>query len=882
MKILNELTVKHLKMNKKRTIVTIIGIILSTALMVGIGLLFSTMQDNAVRTLKQSAGDYHAYIAGLNYSKLEILANNHHVNHYFYEQPIGFSESDDIKVSYRKYFFVNAVSENYFDQMKLVKGRFPKNSNEIVITNQVESDNGVIYHIGDTLTLKLGSRIFSSDGEEEETYENSSYFGEEFEKLKVKEEKTYTIVGIMERPVFEDWNAVGYTFLTLYDNTQKDANVNVYMTFKKPSRAYQDSEILAKNLGLSKVVNEIGKEEYPITYNEALLALYGASKYDNIMSTLSNVLMIVLTLISIGCIIVIYNSFAISVMERKKQFGLFSSIGATKKQLRHTVFFEALIVGIIGIPLGVISSFIGIGTVLAIVNYLLPDLFGTNLVLTAYPIFLIIPIAFMIITILVSAYIPAYQASKITPIEAIRLNDDIKIKNRKLKTGKWVKRLFGIEGDIALKNIKRNKKKYRITIVSLFISIVLFVSFSTFVEYGLKTSESTLRIPDYDIRLTLQNPLTIDYSDFLSKLKNYDKVEQYETLKYGRKFSTSYGKEIISSTVNKEIGAFEENFLELNLVSLDEETYKAYLKELGLTKEQPILLDKIRYTIYEDNSRKNYNRKLLENEKQNYEFNLCNFKRLDETETEEVEEQSEELSKDDFMCDRTLTDIYVTDKIPFAIDHDFLGDARPVIIIPESTFNQIFTVEDERYLDDITVYLKVPNYKKIDEYITEYIDGLTDKNQIFYLNYPKDMKQTKNLYLVIAILLYGFISLVTLIGVTSVFNTINTSIALRRKEFAMLRSMGLTPSGFNKILYFESFFFGAKSLLYGLPFSLLVILWIHFVMMDVTNFHDIMIPWKSVGIAILGVFIIVFITMMYATKKMKHENILDAIREENI
>lgn len=881
MKILNELTIKHLKMNKKRTIVTIIGIILSTALMVGIGLLFSTMQDNAIRTLKQSTGDYHAYIEGLNHQKLEILSNNHHINNYFYEQPIGFSESDNIKVSHRKYFFVDAVSKNYFDQIKLIKGRFPQNSTEIVITNQVESDNGVTYNIGDTLTFKLGTRIFQSEDGEEETLENNSYFGEEFERLKIKEEKKYTVVGIMERPVFEDWSAVGYTFLTLYDDSKKDANVNVYITFKKPSRAYEDSEVLAKNLGLARTINEIGQEEYPIIYNTSLLALYGASKYDNVMSTLSNVLMIVLTLISVGCIVVIYNSFAISVMERKKQFGLFSSIGATKKQLRHTVFFEAFLVGLIGIPLGVISSFIGIGTVLMIVNHLLPDLFGASLVLTAYPIFLIIPITFMIITILISAYIPAYKASRITPIEAIRLNDDIKIKNRKLKTRKWVKYLFGIEGDIALKNIKRNKKKYRITIVSLFISIVLFVSFSTFVEYGLETSQNTLRIPDYDIRLTLKNPATNDYSSFLSKLKSDEKVEQYQTLKYGRKFSNSYGKEIISSKVTNEIGAFEKNFLELNLVSLDEETYKIYLKELGLTKEQPILLNKIRYTIYDGNSRKNYNRKLLENDKKNYEFNLCNFKQMEETETAN-EKKDDEISKDEFECDRALKDIYVTDKIPFAIDNDFLGDARLVVIIPEATFNQIFTLDDTRYLDDLTVYLKVSNYKKIDEYITEYMEGLTDQSQVSYFNYPKDMKQMKNIYLVIAILLYGFISLVTLIGVTSVFNTINTSIALRRKEFAMLRSMGLTPSGFNKILYFESFFFGAKSLLYGIPFSFLVILWIHVVMMDVTNFSDIMIPWRSIGISILGVFIIVFITMMYATKKMKHENILDAIREENI
>lgn len=867
MKILNQLTIKHLKMNKKRTIVTIIGIVLSTALMVGIGLLFSTIQDNSIRTLKKDLGDYHALYSNIAHEKLDIFSNNHHVEEYFYDAPIGFSKLASSKNDFRKYIFVNSVSKNYFTQMELIKGRFPTTSNEIVISNQIEIDMGENYQIGDTITLSLGTRII----EGEETLENIAYYGDDMETFHVKEEKQYTIVGIMEQPVFEEWGAAGYTFLTAYDGAIN--NVNVYVKFIKPSRAYKDGEMLAKNLGLP--IDSETEENYVITYNNSLLALYGASKYNNIMSAIINVLMIILTLISIGCIIVIYNSFAISVMERKKQFGLFSSIGATKKQLRHTVFFEAFIVGLIGIPLGVLSSFIGIGIVIAVINYLLPELFRTNLVLTAYPAFLMIPILFMIITVLVSAYIPAYKASKITPIEAIRLNDDIKIKNKKLKTRRWIRNLFGIEGEIALKNIKRNKRKYRITIVSLFISIVLFVSFSTFVEYGLKTSEDALHIPSYDISLSLNDPSNHDYSQFIRTLRNYEGVEKSIIVKSGAKYSTSYGgKEIYASNVINDYGSYEENYVNLVLLSLEQSDYETYLKELGLKEERPILLNKIQYTIYQNSSRKVYNSALLKDSKKSYSFDLCEVK--------ESSDYGDTLQKDDFDCTMTLDNIFVTDKIPFAIEDNFLRTSQIVIIIPETLFNQLYQVDTSGYQDDITLFLKVPKYKKIDAYITEYIDGLTNKKMVQYFNYPKDMKQVNNLYLVIGILLYGFITLVTLIGVTSVFNTIHTSIALRRKEFAMLRSMGLTPHGFNKILYFESFFFGAKSLLYGIPFSFLVILWIHVVMINVSSPEQIMIPWKSIGIAILGVFIIVFVTMMYATKKMKKENILDAIREENI
>ena len=875
MKILNELTIKHLKMNKKRTIVTIIGIILSTALMVGIGLLFSTIQDNSIRTTKAETGDYHALLFDLDNKKLDVLANNHHVKHYFYESPIGFSEfkeseADDSK----KYFFINAVSDDYLKEMTLVKGRFPENENEIVIPNHLLNENKINYQIGEEITLKIGRReneegtlpkneeFYDIDSDVEADTEKYEYtYKDDVSKTLVDtKEYTYKIVGIIEKPVFEPWNAAGYTFLTKID--LENQNVNVYMTFKKPSKAYEDMKSLTKNLGFFE-----GEAE--VHYNDSLLALYGASRYGNIMQALINVMVIMLTLVSIGCVVVIYNSFAISVMERKKQFGLFSSIGATKKQLRQTVFFEALIVGLIGIPLGVLGSFIGIGIVVAIINYLIPNLFGTNLVLTAYPIFLIIPITFMIVTILISAYLPALKASKITPIEAIRLNDDIKIKNRKLKTGKWVQKFFGVEGEIALKNIKRNKKKYRITIVSLFISIVLFISFSTFVEYGMKTSSDTLEIPDFDIELVVKEPST--YQNFIDTVKNYEGVEKNAVLKYGSKYTTSYKlDELYNEELIDYFSGSKTDGISLTIISLDTDNYKSYLKELGLKEEQPILIDKTKYVLYRNNNRKVYNSTVLKDPKKEYQFNICN----------RIAGEEFELT-----CNGSLENIYITKKVPFVIDN-FLSEGAIVIIVPEATFNQLFKENEEYYdsyySDSSYIYLKAPKYQKLDQYVTDYRETLSNKWEISYFNYPKEMRQMKNLYIVVGLLLYGFITLVTLIGVTSVFNTINTSIQLRRKEFAMLRSMGLTPHGFNKILYFESFFFGVKSLLYGIPFSFLIILWIHSVMSGVSSFGKFLIPWKSIGIAVLAVFIIIFLTMMYATKKMKKENILDAIREENI
>ncbi|UKI27549.1 MAG: FtsX-like permease family protein [Bacilli bacterium] len=339
---------------------------------------------------------------------------------------------------YKPYMYITSVNKEYFNELKLVDGSFPKNENEVVISNHVITNGGLNYKVGDIVTLKYGTRNI----EGEETLANSEYVpGEEID---ITGEVTLKIVGIVERSNFESYSASGYTAFTLDVNSDK-GNVNLYVMFDKNKKIIKQSEELAKELSY----------DYDINYNSTLLALYGESTYGNVMTTMVSMMMIMLALVSIGCIIVIYNSFAISVMERKKEFGLLSSIGATKKQLAHTVFFEAVVVGVIGIIFGILGAYIGIGCVVLVINNLISDMLDYKLYLVTNPLFIIIPVIFMIVVIGVSAFIPSRKASKVSPIEAIRQNDDIKINKKKIKTSKFVNKLFGIEGEIALKNIKK-------------------------------------------------------------------------------------------------------------------------------------------------------------------------------------------------------------------------------------------------------------------------------------------------------------------------------------------------------------------------------------------------------------------------------------------
>ena len=504
MGILKSLTIKHLLMNKRRTLVTIIGIILSTALMLGIGLLFSSFHQAMLKDAIEECGDYNAIFNEIEGKDLKALKENVTINEIFYEQNVGYAYLEGITNEDKPYLRLKSVSNNYLERLNLIEGRMPNNSNELLISSHIETNGGVKLNIGDTIKLELGYRVdedgYTLDVVQLVNKDNEKFYyddGEiintlrftENEKLEICETREFTIVGLVKRSNMEERYSCGYSVFTLKEEIKDEDKVNGYIIYKNPRKTFENSEKLGEVLKLSK---------NNINYNNQLLYFYGTSQSGNFTATVAGMMSIALALLSVGCIIVIYNSFAISTMERKKQFGLLSSIGATKRQIRNTVFFEALIVGSIGIVIGVAGAFLGIYVVLQILNNLIQDMIGTTLELTINPIYVIIPIIFMCVVILISAWIPAKKASKVTPVESIRQNDEIKINKRKIRTSKIIRKVFGVEGEIALKNIKRNKRKYRITIISLFISIVLFISFSSYLQFLVGTSEGLIYPYNYD------------------------------------------------------------------------------------------------------------------------------------------------------------------------------------------------------------------------------------------------------------------------------------------------------------------------------------------------------------------------------------------------
>lgn len=851
MRILNRLTLKHLAMNKRRTIVTIIGIVLSTALMVGLGLLVSSFLQAMRLDVINSQGPHHAYFDNVTESEKEMIDLNVNVKDSYSYDIVGYAAIPSSN-TYKPYLYIASADAKTFELLKLLEGRFPTNNNEIVLPSHL-SNYGVDYKVGDEIELNIGPRVVG----DEEVYSNNvsmvyEYNGKDEvvlnEELRPKMARKYKVVGIISKSYMEDYSSPGFMAFTTKE--KEVVSSTSYVMYKNIAKTYEITDHICSNLS----------ENASCNVQESLLYYYGVSRYSNINSTIMTLLIIALTLLSVGCIIVIYNSFAISTMERKKSFGLYSSLGATPKQIKYTVFFEAFLVGIIGIVIGVLGAFLGIYVLIQVLNFLIKDIWNLKLVFVVEPMYVIIPILFMLIVVYFSAFIPARKSGKVSAIELIRENDEIKIPKKRFKTSKLVRKLFGLEGEIALKNIKRNKRKYRITVLSLFISIVMFISFSTYLEYGLSTIDIN-KVPKYDILVSFSGKNeanTLEIRDAILSMNHINKAHYTSGNTYSF-FLNAYPEEYyqkdyyeyvsVSSKFNEE----EKASIQVAITILDNDLFQT-LRETFHTKEnEAILMNDIIYTNYTINERVSHHTKIFE--KNISQLNMCSYsskKQCHDFPIALVDGEKKSALLDEIP--------YSNDAVNLILSRDMAKDMNV-----ESSYHSV-TLQSDQYRD---------LFKNLE-------DKYKSKNNVAVYSPRIELEASRNALLAVKILLYGFISLVTLTGITSVFNTINTSLNLRRREFAMLRSIGLTPKGFNKMIFFESLFFGLKSLIYALPVSFFFIWFIHKTFGNSFQFGKILVPWTAIIIAVVGVFLIILMTMQYSVRKMKKDNILETLRDENI
>ena len=879
MKLLNKLTLKNLRLNKVRTIVTIVGIMLSAALITVVSGMALSGRQTMIDGQMVYGGNYDVVFDITNNAKIDEIRHNRNVESAYYRERLGYAEATNADDEYCAYTVLGLSKDAYGNLFKinLEDGKFPTNSSEAVVTRAFKTQDGKEVKVGDKITLDVGI-LTNKDGEVFTEDRAGELFPKEFKECNIidKSKKTYTVTGIIEKPQTGEIYNPSYLSVVYTASDEKapaeavrTKNMNkLYVLYTPQSESrylentdeilgYSEDEDWSQDI-YSDPDNDAGIQA--VDYNSPLLSMKGYSGSDSTNIVIFSLAVIIIIIVMLASVFVIRNSFAISITEKTSMYGMLASVGATKRQIRRNVIFEGFILGLIGIPLGILLG-LGINAILiTILNSVLGDMLNdAKFVFVTPTIPIICAIVLSAVTIFCSSFFIALRASRIPPLVAIRGNKDIKVKNNKpYRTSKLTKKLFGVGGEIASKSLKRSRKKYRTTVISIVVSVAMFIAVSAFMDYGMTYTEHYYGNTDYSYMVT-----GIDASQ-AQTIEKMPEIENYLTV------GLQYGHVSADVPVN-ECG---ENFLYddadgtksfgAEFLEFEHDTFVQICRELELdyNKVKGGVLVYSKVTPYD---------------MENMEGTGKPMKLFGKTAPTKLTVYGNDDNGNERITGK-LKVSSVFDKIPESIEY-VTGDGTTLggsLIIGEQG---VISPQIGEHGCDITLYANTSDHTSLTNRI-ESMEGADDS--IYIYDYEEIVRQFNAIMLIVGIFVYGFIGVISLIGLTNIFNTISTNMQLRSKEFASLKSIGMTKKEFNRMIRLESLMYGIKSLLIGIPLGVAGVFAIFSAFSNGNVPMSFVFPWKAILISIAVVFVAVWLIMKYSISKVNKQNIIETIRNDNI
>lgn len=856
MNITNKLTYRHLKENKGRTVVTTLGICVSVAMITAVFVAMASFLNLFGEIGKISSGNWDACYYYLNQSQIEQVEKDSRIS------KVGLkygSENKSFQIknptSYKRGTADMIIGDKSYFEMVLTgnfDGKVPANENEVAVEKNFLDKNGMKdAKVGDKIVLTQGQRQLD-DG----SYVTGSYFdkGEKF--VPSGDEKEYTITAILHTNPATKYSSV---WRGISEDELKNGDICAYFTLTKhDSSAYSTIEAIQKDYKI---------DDYQA--NEDVLASYLSGRQDGFLVTMLPIVLVVLILIVIASVMLIYNAFGMSLSERVRYLGMLASVGATKSQKRKSIYFEGAILGAIGIPVGILAGILGIGITLKLVGH---KIISTGMIVgvndsnmqmkTVVPAWAIIGIILVsIFTIFISAFIPARKASKITPIDAIRQRQEIKVKPKKLKAPKYIKKIFGYEGELAYKNLKRNGKKSRLITVSIALSIVLFISCNYFCSMFIQASGYEKTIP-YQIYAVISLEHKKELEDALDKMQNVDKYyvdmvnSNYSLGKKGNlkdtdiknlsHYNSSYAKLFENGSVTMAIHYIDDSEFNKLCQNNDIDYNSFYGKNVKC-----LLLNNL---THKQDTSKVFNNSII---------------------GQHIAERDEFVNEGDEPLDFEVGGLVKYDKN--SLPCSFVPANVVGVFVPYSQYVNVIEKGLEPNDVRLAMCIETDEHKEVAENLTT----LLNEND-FGGNYVSDnvdaLETMNTVIFIIQVFVYGFITLISLITIANIINTISANIALRRKEFAMLKSVGTTPKGFSKMVSLESVFYALKAVIFGVPISVLISVVLNKMLGESSiPYHFDIKLYLSV---IIIVFVLISITMIYSVRKLKDDNIIEALKED--
>lgn len=948
MNLMKTLTLKNLKLNRKRTIVTIVGIILATALLSALVTLVSSFQYSMIEYQKQKGGDFHVKFSNVKMSELSEFKNNRNIESTFETMGMGFAKLDGCKNEDKPYAYVMATDEAGFEKgcFNLIEGRMAKNEDEIVIPRHLKTNGRIDIKVGDEITLDIGKRYDSNT--ESVIWENIAY-EHEAETLTDTVTKRYKVVGIMERPGYgmEDYSAAGYTFVTYSDElaaidngtksevNEADTTLTVYSRYTQKALRNKDA-VTADIIGVDeklfeksnnssvemsaeesdRFLKEMENAKYDIYINGFLISYECVFPIDGTFKALFTVAAVVALIIILTSVYCIKNSFNISITEKIRQYGMLASVGATRRQIKSSVKTEAAMLGVVGIPVGTMSGILASLILVKVVNALSAGWLNFALSFhTSLPA-LILAVILSIATIYFSATGSARRAAKVTPLEAIRNTKEIKIKSSKLKTPAIIGRIWGIGGVISYKNIKRNNKKYRTTVTSIVICSVTFIVISYFMSMAFSVVGMSYASVDYNIGINMSCKKELDIEKLSELLSGIEGAKDYLV-------GAGYYFDVDKPEYTKEYGEYcgqlyddsEDVSQEFLITVLNDKSYDKYASDAGIKNADTgaILVNKGTFDVYNEKSSK-----YVKEEMELYKYKAgdtieCGYNVYDDASSDDnAAEGDTESSTDDnnavegdtesgtednsgYVDEETInngvrktvdvTIAGVTDKVP--IGYKGYGNTT-LLFMNQKGFESLWADGKSNELKpghaSYSAYVVAENADEYQDTFEKETEENPEYSQIsFYVsNMDKQMRDEKSLFTLFGVFAYGLIVVIALIGITNIINTLSTGMELRSREFATLRSIGMTDKQFAGMVRLESVFISVKALVIGVPLGILIsyLLCVMMNRMDDAIIYEP--PYKAIILCIVVVIMLIYAIMKLSMTKLRHNNIIETIKNENL
>ncbi len=646
-----------------------------------------------------------------------------------------------------------------------------------------------------------------------------------------------------------------------------------------------------------------------------------------------NVAIALISVITIASILTIYTTFKMSYQERVRELGMLSSIGMNKKQRRNMLLKETLVIATIGIVLGILVGIILSYFEVQILDYFISrstEMTGVTLIInpnvklymkiSILGLALAIGIAYIISVI--SAMLPMRKLNKISPIDAIKQNENSHIKAKQMKAPKIVKKIFGQEGVLAYKNIRKDKSRYKTIVLSMVVSIILFIMVD-----NVLLSMNKMNEPINDLSISVSSVDENKYEENLLKVMNELK---------DKKLIDKYVASMTTTSVTSP-GGTREVMIVMPKGKLTEETkkiaktgYSSQYYELGeevymnvtivyefgrgydildkgeidkLEDGECIVLNNIQGTKNKKNSQiADYNQgddlKIIVTSRDLRNEVVSN---IDEEQLKKEQEMLNSIMAEagitNTNVEKTQNSIELEDaeynfKVKSVINksNDEVGVSygQIEILVNKNTFEKIYK-ENMKGLNTENVnstYYSVDAssdtpYEAEDE-LNAMNERMGDDVKIYCYNFYDGFMSIKNFNKIEETVVYSFITFIALFSAVNIFNTITSSVILRKREFAMLKSLGMDEKKIGKMLFLEGIFYGLDAIIYGFLIST-VLLYLRYLSDEYArNMQVFAIPWVDYAISIVVVYIMIFSALHSAKKKIENNNIVEVLRNENI